>query len=293
MRAAGKGWRKVENKWMEFKDFTYELDGKRQFTEEGVEYWHARDLQAILGYDTWQNFEGVILRAQEACVSMGSQVRRWFSEFTTPITSGKGRLQLRKDFYLTRFACYLVAMNGDPSKQEIAMAQAYFAVQTRKQEQFNELSEADKRIELRDRVKDHNKHLTAAAQKAGVQNYPKFQGEGYKGLYGGLSVKDVKARKGIPEKEDLLDCVNRTELAANDFRITQTEEQLAEVHGEDQATHLHFTVGTQVRAAIRNIGGKMPETLPAEPNIKLLRKEQKKRAKELTAKKPVKPELPE
>lgn len=267
---------------MEFSDFSAELDKKKMFTPEGVEYWRARDLRAILGYETWQNFDNAIARAQEACKSMGSDPLNWFSEFTTPTTSGKGRVQLKKDFYLTRFACYLVAMNGEPTKPEIAMAQAYFAIQTRKQEQFEALTEAEKRLALRERVRDNNKHLGRAAKKAGVQNYPKFQGEGYKGLYGGRGVRQIKALKAIPEKDDLLDRVGRTELAANDFRITQTEEQLAGVRGEDDATRLHRAIG--VRNAIKNIGGTMPERLPAEPHIKLLVKEQRARTKALKSK---------
>lgn len=262
------------------------------FTEEGVEYWRGRDLQVILGYDAWQYFAQVIEKAIHACESVGVDPDNHFSATTEKVGIGSGAQVERADYFVTRYACYLIAMNGNPRKPEIGMAQTYFAVQTRRQEKYDELTEAEKRIALRDRVKDHNKHLFSAAQKAGVQNFPKFQGEGYKGMYGGLGVREVKALKRIPAKDDLLDCVNRVELAAHDFRITQTEEQLAGVHGEDQATQLHFTVGSEVRKAIQKIGGTMPEKLPAEPNIKLLRKEQKKRAKEL-AKKPNKLELPE
>jgi DNA-damage-inducible protein D len=271
---------------MEFPDFSAELDGKKLFTEEGVEYWQGRDLQLLLGYDAWHNFAQVIEKAIHACESVGVDPSYHFYDTVNMIVVGKGALAQRADCFLTRYACYLIAMNGDSRKVEIGMAQTYFAVQTRRQEKYDELTEAEKRIALRKRVKDHNKHLFAAAQKAGVQNFPKFQGEGYKGLYGGLGVREVKALKRIPAKDDLLDCVNRAELAAHDFRITQTEEKLTGVQGEDQATRLHYSVGAEVRNAIKKIGGKMPETLPAEPNIKLLVKEQKKRAKELTGKKP-------
>jgi DNA-damage-inducible protein D len=270
---------------MEFPDFSAELDKKKLFTEEGIEYWRGRDLQVILGYDTWQNFAQVIEKAIHACESVGIDPDNHFSVTTEMVGIGSGAQVERADCFVSRYAAYLIAMNGNPRKPEIGMAQTYFAVQTRRQEKYDELTEAQKRIALRDRVKDHNKHLFAAAQRSGVENFPKFQGEGYKGLYGGLGAREVKVKKGIPAKDDLLDCVGRAELAAHDFRITQTEGQLAGVQGEDQATRLHHSVGVEVRNAIRKIGGKMPETLPAEPNIKLLVKEQKKRTKQL-AKKP-------
>ncbi len=265
----------------EFSDFSAKLDEKKKYTEEGVEFWMARDLQLLLGYDTWQNFEGVVERAKEACVGAGTDPVRWFSETTNPIASGKGRLQLRRDVFLTRFACYLVAMNGEASKPEIAMAQVYFAVQTRRQEQFDELTEAEKRIELRERVRDNNKHLNEAAKGAGVQDYQSFHAAGYRGLYGGLGIGEVKQKKDISTKESILDRAGRAELAAHDFRITQAEEQLHGVTGESQATAIHHSVGKEVRKAIENIGGTMPEDLPPEPHIKHLLKEQKKRKKQL------------
>jgi DNA-damage-inducible protein D len=266
---------------MDFGDFSRGLDEKKMQTEEGVEYWMARDLQPLLGYDTWQNFEGVIERAKEACAGAGSDPSRWFSETTNPTASGKGRLQLKRDLFLTRFACYLIAMNGESSKPEIAMAQTYFAVQTRRQEQFDELTEAEKRIELRERVKDNVKHLNEAAKDAGVEDYQSFHAAGYRGLYGGLGVGDIKKKKNIEAKESILDRAGRAELAANDFRITQTEEKLSGVDSESHATAIHHSVGKEVRKAIENIGGTMPEDLPPEPHIKHLLKEQKKRKKQL------------
>lgn len=265
----------------DFQGFSKKLDENRQYTEEGVEIWMARDLQVLLGYDSWQNFEAVIERAKEACASSGAEPSNWFSDTTEPIRSGKGGLQLRKNVYLTRFACYLVAMNGDASKPEIGMAQAYFAIQTRRQEKFDELTEAEKRIELRDRVRGNVKHLQEAAQTAGVKDYPSFHAAGYRGLYGGLNIGEIKLKKDIPAKESILDRAGRAELAANDFRITQAEQQLAGVKGEAVANKVHHEVGKEVRDAIKRIGGTMPEDLPAEPHIKHLIKEQKNREKQL------------
>jgi DNA-damage-inducible protein D len=266
---------------MEFGDFSRSLDEKKMYTPEGVEYWLGRDLQVILGYDTWQNFAQVIERAIHACESIGVDPCNHFSDATNMVVVGSGAQVQRADYFLTRYACYLIAMNGDSRKAEIGFAQTYFAVQTRRQEQFDELAEAEKRIELRERVKDNVKHLNEAAKGAGVQDYPSFHAAGYRGLYGGLGVGEIKQRKNIEAKESILDRAGRAELAANDFRITQTEEKLAGVNGERQATAVHHSVGKEVRKAIENIGGTMPEDLPPEPHIKHLLKEQKKRKKQL------------
>jgi DNA-damage-inducible protein D len=265
----------------DFQSFSRKLDERKRYTDEGVEYWMARELRPILGYDTWQKFTNVIDRAVEACRNIGVNPEYHFSDAARVITAGKGAQLQSRDLFVTRYACYLIAMNGDAArKPEIAMAQSYFAIQTRRQEKFDELTEDQKRIALREQVRDHNKHLSAAAQKAGVANYPGFHDAGYRGMYGGLGVTAVKIKKGIPRKENVLDRVCRTELAAHDFRITQTEEQLDGVMGEEKATALHYSVGQEVRSAIQNIGGKMPEDLPAEPHIKTLLKARKK-AKQL------------
>jgi DNA-damage-inducible protein D len=253
------------------------LEEKRRITQSGNEYWMARDLQAALGYSTWENFEEVIHRAQMACESAGANPADHFREATKVIAAGKGAQMPRKDYFLARYACYLIAMNGDPRKPEIATAQVYFVVQTRKQELQDQLTGEERRIQLRERVRERNKSLASAAKQAGVQKFAVFQAAGYQGLYD-LGLADIKRRKGIGKKDDLLDRAGRTELAANEFRITQTEEKLYrdKVNNEPLAIETHRTVGREVRATIKKIGGTMPENLPAEPSIKTLLNKRKK-----------------
>lgn len=262
---------------VDFNGFTQALDEKKKTTPKGVDYWLARDIRLILGYSDWDGFTGVIEKAKIACESAGASPDNHFRDTTNMVDIGSGAKRRVSDCFLSRYACYLMAMNGDATKAEVGMAQTYFAVQTRRQEALDQLTDAEKRLELRARVKDHNKYLSSAAKKAGVRNFPRFQDAGYRGLYGGIGVRQVKRRKGIPDKEDLLDRAGRAELAANDFRITQTEEKLAWVSDEDSATRLHHRVGEEVRATIKKIQGIMPENLPAEPHIKTLR--QKRKAK--------------
>jgi DNA-damage-inducible protein D len=248
------------------------LDSEMRIARNGKEYWMARDVQPILGYQNWQNFEKVIEKAKIACESTGVNPDKHFIDVNKKITAGKGAEIDKGDYFLSRLACYLIAMNGDPSKPEIGMAQAYFAVQTRKQEEFDQLTEDEKRLELRQRVRDHNRILSSAAKQAGVENFPRFQDAGYRGLYGGLGLRAIKTKKGISFKDDLLDRAGRSELAANDFRITQTEERLAgELNcGENAAVEIHHMVGEKVRKTIKELGGTMPENLAAEPHIKTL-----------------------
>lgn len=246
-------------------------------TKKGTPYWRARDLQAILGYVRWENFEKVIEKARMACESSGIDPDHQFLETTKMVTVGSGAQVAQRDLFLTKYACYLIAMNGEPSKPEIAAAQTYFAVQTHKQETFDKLTEEEKRLQLRRRVSDANIKLSSAAKKAGVVRYPIFQDAGYRGLYG-MGLKLVKERKGLTPREDLLDRAGRTELAANEFRITQAEEKLVRdrVNTERDAINTHRQVGEEVRLAIRNLGGTMPEDLAPEPSIKkLLRKKTK------------------
>jgi DNA-damage-inducible protein D len=252
-------------------DFYRSLDEKRQVSSNGTEYWMGRDIQTVLGYRTWENFEQAVERAVEACKTIGEEPTHWFRGVTKPIVSGRGGTQLRGDFFLSRFGCYLIAMNGDPRIPEVSWAQAYFAAQTRRQEQQDALTEQEKRLLLRERVRNANKYLNIAAKQAGVKRYGLFHDAGYQGLYG-MGLKAIKQRRRLPPTEDLLDCAGRVELAANEFRITQTEERLTKegVKGELAATRTHRSVGAEVRASIKRIGGTMPENLAPEPSIKKL-----------------------
>jgi DNA-damage-inducible protein D len=250
------------------------LEKTKSVAPNGTEYWRARDLMTVLAYADWTNFRKVIGDAIEACNGSGVLSNNHFREFTDMVEVGSGAKRNIENWYLTRYACYLIAMNGNASKPEIATAQSYFAAQTLIQESEHLLTEQERRILLRNRIKDANKKLGGAAKEAGVRStmFGVFQDAGYKGLYGGHGVRDLKQMKGIPSNEDLLDCIGRAELAANEFRITQTEEKLRleSTQGEQKAITTHAEVGRKVRKAISDIGGTMPEKLPAAPSIKKL-----------------------
>ena len=241
----------------------------------------ARDLMAVLGYSEWRNFKGVIEEAKTACDRSRVNSVYHFVDTTDEMTGGKGAQIQRENLYLSRYACYLIAMNGDPNKVEIATAQTYFAIQARRQEKYDELTDEEKRIELRERVRVANRYLGGAAKNAGVQNFAFFYDAGYRGLYGGMGLAEIKSRKGISTKEDFLDCAGRAELAANEFKATQTEQRLTreKVAGQQNATRVHLEVGKEVRAAIGKIGGTMPEDLPAEESVKKLKAKRKQLAK--------------
>ncbi len=261
-----------------------DFESIKQISPYQAEYWSARDLAPLLGYNKWQNFEVAIQRAMTACEQVGQIVSDHFTEASKMIDVGKGAQRSVIDYLLSRFACYLIAQNGDPRKKEIAEAQAYFAISTRRQELAQLLEEQEERLKLRERVTENNKGLAQAASQAGVlsQNFGIFQNAGYKGLYGELGVSDIKERKQIDQREDLLDRMGRAELAANDFRITQTEERLHKegTIGQTNAMEVHHEVGKKVRKAIEDIGGTMPEDLAPEPSIKpLLNAKHRKRKK--------------
>src|SRR5713101_7294674 len=264
-----------------------DVNSIKQTNSYGAEYWSARDLMRILGYAKWENFKNVIERAEEACKNSGQIVRGHFLQARKMINTSKGIRYSVKDYLLSRFACYLIAQNGDPRKKEIAEAQAYFAVSTRRQELAQLLEEQEERLKLRERVTENNKGLAQAASQAGVlsQNFGIFQNAGYKGLYGGLGVLDIKERKQIDQREDLLDRMGRAELAANDFRITQTEERLRKegTIGQTNAMDVHREVGKKVRNAIQDIGGTMPEDLAPEPSIKPILDAKNRKRKKLHA----------
>ena len=251
-----------------------------QADDDGNEFWYARDLQRLLGYSKWDNFQTVIQRAREACITSGHAISDHFAGVGKMISLGKGAEREIDDIALTRYASYLVAQNGDPRKQEVAFAQTYFAIQTRRQEISDKeasgyvpLSEDQRRCLLRDEIKEHNKNLASAAKNAGVRDgldFAIFQTHGYKGLYGGLDVPGIRRRKGLKASQQILDHMGSTELAANLFRATQTEEKLRKdnIRGKDAANKTHYEVGAIVRQTIREIGGDMPETLPTAEDIK-------------------------
>ncbi|MBL0123648.1 MAG: DNA damage-inducible protein D [Betaproteobacteria bacterium] len=238
----------------------------KQVNEHGAEYWSARALQPMLGYSQWRRFEQAIERAKTSCKESGNPPEHHFAGAGKPITGGKGAVQMVDDYQLSRFACYLIAQNGDPRKPEIARAQQYFAIQTRRQELSDQLAADVERLELRKQTSEEFKALSGAAQDAGVQSkmFGVFHDAGYKGLYGGLGRESIKQRKSIPEKDNLLDRMNATELAANQFRMTQTRDKLARdnIRNQSHAIQTHENVGKEVRDAIKRIGGTLPEQIP-------------------------------
>lgn len=256
----------------------------KQTNNHGAEYWSARDLQSLLGYSQWRRFEQAIERAKTSCKESGNSPDHHFAGAGKPITGGKGAVQLVDDYHLSRFACYLIAQNGDPRKPEIAQAQKYFAVQTRRQEISDQAAADLERLELRKQTAEEFKALSGAAQDAGVQNkmFGVFHDAGYKGLYGGLGRDAIKLRKAIPDKDNLLDRMNATELAANQFRMTQTRDKLGRerVQNQSHAIQTHEQVGKEVRDAIKRIGGTLPENIAPAEHIK----EVEKRLKSVTPK---------
>ena len=258
----------------------------KHIDENGVEFWYARELMEMLEYSKWGNFIKVIDKAKKSCENSNNTIFEHFADVGKTIKMPKNAEKTIEDMKLTRYACYLIAQNGDSRKKAIALAQTYFAVQTRKQEitrqEYENLSEDEKRLYTRQNVKDKNKYLFDTAKLAGVKNYGKFNNYGYRGLYNGENAKDIANRKGISEKEDILDYMSSTELAANLFRITQTDEVLKNknINNEDDACKTHHNVGQAVRQTIKRIGGTMPEDLPT-PNksTKQIEKEKNKQLK--------------
>jgi DNA-damage-inducible protein D len=260
----------------------------KKLDEDGIEYWEARELGFLLGYVQWRNFEEVITKAMQACLSSGQTVENHFADISKMVPIGSNTVRPVKDYKLDRYACYLIAQNGDASKPAIAQAQTYFAVQTRKQELFEKMSDAEKRLFARGEVTKENKKLFTTAKAAGVHQFGVFNDAGYKGLYG-MSLKEVEAHKGV-KKGELLDHAGSTELAANLFRITQTDEKLKKdkIQGQQAASRIHNMVGGKVRQTIKDIGGVLPENLRPEPHIREVKKQiklQQKTKPALTAKK--------
>jgi DNA-damage-inducible protein D len=257
----------------------------KKINEYGKEFWSARDLMTPLGYVRWENFEVAISRAKESCRNSMQNIDDHFRDVTKMIEIAVGTPKETsreiQDYHLSRYACYLIAQNGDPRKEEIALAQTYFAIQTRKQEVHELRIEDGKRVYLRDEMKEHNKNLAKAAKEAGVINYANFQDFGYMGLYGGLRQKDIHARKRLQKKQAILDHMGSEELAANLFRATQAEAKLKRenILGQDKANKAHHDVGKKVRQTIKELGGAMPEQLPTHENIREAKKRIKKVAR--------------
>ncbi len=250
--------------------------------ECGNEYWLARDLSKVLEYKDWRNFQKVIDKAITSAQNSVSFEENWIVEITKPIKTGKGKEEFIKDYKLTRYICYLIVQNADPSKEVVAMGQTYFAIQTRKQEiteqEYDSLSDDDKRFYQRRLTKQGNYTLQKVATSAGVKNMAEFHNAGYKGLYNGETADDIFKRKKLRYREDILDNMNEDELIANLFRINQTKQKLLRdnVKGEKKAKDVHYEVGKKVRKAIADIGGMMPEEMPTpKKSLKELEKEKK------------------
>ena len=263
----------------------------KHINEYGQEFWYARELQEVLEYSDWRNFKKVLNKAIQACENSQNTTTDHFVEINKMINLAKGAQREVDDYELSRYACYLIVQNGDSRKKVIALGQTYFAIKTRRQEiveNFEDYTEDKKRLAIRNELKDHNTNLANAAHDAGIiepRDYAIFQNKGYQGLYGGLGVKEIHAKKGLKKSQRILDHMGSTELAANLFRATQTEEKLRRenIQGKKEAGQAHYEVGSKVRQTITDLGGTMPEDLPTpEKSIKQIEKEQRKRLSEKT-----------
>ncbi len=260
----------------------------KHIDENGIEFWYARELMPVLQYAKWQNFKKIIDKAMIACKNSEISIEDCFTDISKPIISGKGKQELIEDYKLTRYACYLIAQNGDSRKKVIALAQTYFAVQTRKQEitekEYSMLTEDEKRFYQRNLTRKGNYSLNQTAKKSGVKNFDKFHNAGYKGLYNGETADDIAKRKGLRYREDILDNMGSDELIANLFRISQAEQKLRKdnIYTEKKACDTHNKIGKIVRKAIKEAGGTMPEDLPTpKKSLKELEKENNKNLKKL------------
>jgi DNA-damage-inducible protein D len=263
----------------------------KRTSEAGVEFWSSREIAGVLGYSDYRNFEGVIEKSKLSCFNSGHRIEDHFVDVTEMVAIGSGAERPIKTVLLSRYACYLAIQNADPKKDIVAQGQSYFAIQTRRQELADEQIEDERRLLLREEMRQHNMKLADAARDAGViepMDYAIFQNHGYMGLYGGLKQEDIHRRKGLKKSQKILDHMGSTELAANLFRTTQAEEKLRrdEVKGKAAANRTHREVGAKVRRTIKELGGTMPEELPTADSI---RKIETKKSKQLgKAKTPIK-----
>ena len=275
---------------MDTKNYSEEIfENLKHINEYGQEFWYARELQSALEYSQWRYLKEAIERAKTACTNSGQNMTYHFAEVRKMVEIGSNAKREIEDIALSRYACYLIVMNGDPRKEVIALGQTYFAVKTRQQElieDYDRLTEEQKRLAIRNEMKRHNSALASAAQEAGVKqpvDFAIFQNYGYMGLYNGLKAQDIKTRKGLKKNQDILDFMGSTELAANLFRATQTEEKLRREHiqGKSEANKTHYEVGKKVRQTIKELGGTMPEDLPTpEKSVRQIEKENKRITKD-------------
>ena len=268
----------------EIKEYTKKVfEDIKHIDNNGNECWYARELQNILEYTQWRRFENVINKAKIACKNSNIKVDDHFANVGKMVDIGSNTKRITKDYRLTRYACYLIAQNGDSRKEVIALAQTYFAIQTRKQElsekEYNELTEDEKRLYRRNQARKGNYNLNKTAVKSGVKDLARFHNAGYKGLYNGETADDIFKRKKLRYREDILDNMGSEELADNIFRIAQTDAKLKRdnVDNEYKANYVHYEVGKEIRNSIKRLGGTMPENLPTPyKSLKDLEKEIKK-----------------
>ena len=258
-----------------------QFESIKRFDENGQEYWSSRDLSKVLEYTDYRNFLGVIDKAKIACENSGEVIHNHFVEANEMVRIGSGAEKPVETVYLSRYACYLIVQNSDPTKVVVAKGQTYFAIQTRRQENTDNLIEDNKRLFLREEMKKHNTSLMHIASSAGVESFAIFQNAGYKGLYGGLTMQDIHSRKKLKKSQKILDHMNSEELAANLFRATQTDAKIRRenIKGQGNANLAHYDVGQKVRRTIESLDGTMPEKLPTPDSIGKVQTRMKKTEK--------------
>lgn len=246
-----------------------QFESIKKLDDNGKEYWSSRDLAEALEYSDYRKFQNVIDKAKIACENSQEVIHNHFVHMDEMVNIGSGAKRVIDTIFLSRYACYLIVQNSDPTKMAVALGQTYFAIQTRRQEKADNLIEDNKRVFLREEMKKHNRSLSQSAAMAGVDNYAIFQNYGYKGLYGGLTMHDIHERKGLKKTQQILDHMGSEELAANLFRATQTDAKIRRenIKGQTNASLAHYEVGQKVRRTIESLGGTMPENLPTPDGV--------------------------